>query len=586
MASRAHGRLGLGTLDFVAALTLAVAASSASAQNVIESTGYIPMSDGIELRYTLWLPAGLAGPFPVIVNYSGYSPGTAPDSSAHGTLPGRLIPQGVALLGVNVRGTGCSTGYWDLFEPRWGQDGYEIVEWAAAQPWSNGRVGFYGISFPGITQLMVGPTRPPHLTAIAPQSLVRDVYRDVGFPGGIPNQNFAGLFVGIQEEPGAAEVPGAVIIDGDQECAANYTTREGTDGLSNVFLQQAQHPYDDAYVQRRRPGANVASIQVPTLVFHQWQDEQTGPRFAGDFNLFDPATTWFVASNGDHSFGGCSRCTNMLEDFFMHYLLDEDNGWEATPHVQLWYDSTTSRQRVWALDYGQWPPATTPETYYLRANGLLDASAPALPETADTYAYPGVGSSTAYPQYQQAWKIVQPSGYLAYQTAPFAQDKVFFGPGSLDLWFSATSTDVDFQITLTEVRPDGQEVFVQRGYLRASHRALDAARSTATRPYHTHQESDNQLLTPLQIVQGRIEVFPFSHTVRVNSRLRVWIEAPTTQTGYWGFRYVPNPSVVSVYHDAAHPSKLVLGVLPGKTAGAPLPACDTQQNQPCRADPL
>ncbi len=584
MVASARSLLGVAL-----ALVSGLAATRAEAQAVDESTGYIRMSDGIELRYTLWLPAGQTGPFPVIINYSGYSPGTAPDSSAHGALPGRLIPQGVALLGVNVRGTGCSSGYWDLFEPRWGQDGYEIVEWAAAQAWSSGRVGFYGISFPGITQLMVGPTRPPHLTAIAPQSLVRDVYRDVGFPGGIPNQNFAGLFVGIQEEPGAAEVPGAVIIDSDQECAANYTTREGTDGLSNVFLQQAQHPYDDSYVQRRRPGANVDTIQVPTLVFHQWQDEQTGPRFAGDFNLFNPATTWFVASNGDHSFGGCGRCSDLLEDFFMHYLLDENNGWQSTPHVQLWYDSTTSRQRVWSLDYSQWPPATTLDTYYLRAGGALSSSAPPLPtEASDTYAYPGVGSSTAYPFPQEAWEMSASlqTGYLAYETPPFTQDKVFFGPGSLDLWFSGTSTDLDFQITLTEIRPDGNEVFIQRGFLRASHRALDAARSTATRPYHTHQQADAQLLTPLQPVQSRIEIFPFSHAIRAGSRLRIWIEAPTTQTGYWGFRAVTDPSVVSIYHDSTRPSKLVLGVLPGRTAGAPLPTCGNQQNQPCRPDPL
>jgi hypothetical protein len=448
-------------------------------------------------------------------------------------------------------------------------------------------VGFYGISFPGITQLMVGATRPPHLVAIAPNSTVRDVYRDVGFPGGIPNQNFAGLFVGIQEEPGAAEVPGAVLIDSDEECAANYTTREGTDGLSNVFLQQAQHPYDDSYVQRRRPGAHVDAIDVPTLLFHQWQDEQTGPRFAGDFAQFPADTTWFVASNGDHSFAGCGTCTNLLEKFFLHYLKDADNGWEDTPHVQLWYDSTTSRQRVWSLEYDQWPPPTNSHTLYLRANGTLDPAAPSPLEAAsDSYHYPGVGSSTAYPQYQDAWETIQPLGYLAYQTAPFSEDRVFFGPGSLDLWFQATSTDLDFQVTLTELRPDNQEVFIQRGFLRASHRQLDAARSTATRPYHTHQEPDAQILTPLEVVQARIEIFPFSHALRAGSSLRIWIEAPTTQTGYWGFRYVTDPSLVTVYHDPARPSKLVLGVLPGQTAEQPLPACGNQINQPCRPDPL
>jgi len=84
----------------------------------------------------------------------------------------------------------------------------------------------------------------------------------------------------------------------------------------------------------------------------------------------------------------------------------------------------------------------------------------------------------------------------------------------------------------------------------------------------------------------RLEVFPFAHAFREGSRLRVWIEAPTGHTGFWAFAPVGDPGTNTVFHNAAHPSRLVVGRVPGAVAHAPLPACDTLRNQPCRPDPL
>jgi hypothetical protein len=87
----------------------------------------------------------------------------------------------------------------------------------------------------------------------------------------------------------------------------------------------------------------------------------------------------------------------------------------------------------------------------------------------------------------------------------------------------------------------------------------------------------------------RLEVFPFAHAFRKGSRLRIWIEAPTGHTGFWAFQPTPNPGQNTVLHDAAHPSRLVVGVIPRETVPAKsvqLPACDTLRNQPCRTDPL
>src|SRR5207253_10181489 len=119
-----------------------------------------------------------------------------------------------------------------------------------------------------------------------------------------------------------------------------------------------------------------------------------------------------------------------------------------------------------------------------------------------------------------------PGTALACPSPPLTKDMTTVGSASLDHWLASTAVDTDLQVTLSEVRPDGQEEYVQTGWLRASHRKLDPAQSTPTRPYQTHQEGDQALLVPGQPVSLRVEVFPFGHVFRAGSRIRVWIEGP------------------------------------------------------------
>src|SRR4029079_4876793 len=138
---------------------------------------------------------------------------------------------------------------------------------------------------------------------------------------------------------------------------------------------------------------------------------------------------------------------------------------------------------------------------------------------------------------QFAWKApVPPGGSVAYTSAPMTKEMVVAGPASLNLWLESTATDTDIEATVTEVRPDGQETYVQRGWLRASHRKLDPTQSTALRPFQTHRRADAQPLTANTPAYMRLEVFPFAHAFRKGSRLRVWIEAPTGHTGFWAFQ--------------------------------------------------
>ena len=131
-------------------------------------------------------------------------------------------------------------------------------------------------------------------------------------------------------------------------------------------------------------------------------------------------------------------------------------------------------------------------------------------------------------QHNLLWKAPEPPGAsVAYTTPPLTRDAEFFGSGSANIWLSSTAADTDLQITLTEVRPDGQEVYIARGWLRASHRALDPARSTALAPFHTDQQADARALVPGRPTRMRVQLWPFDYVFRKGSSIRLWIDAPS-----------------------------------------------------------
>src|SRR3954471_9828833 len=249
--SAARGPLLIG----VAALVLGLAGP---AQASVDKWGYIPLADGTQLRYTVTLPAA-EGRFPVAMDYDGYCEGTGATACNDVDMAKKLVGAGYAVLGVSARGTGCSTGVFDFRSPEEHADGAAAVEWAADQPWSTGRVGMFGDSFPGLSQPGVAALRPHGLAAIAPFQIVDDVYRDVAYPGGISNGEF-GAFWGLGDQP-AADASGTVTgvtAQSDPQCAANYAAHQARNGPNNIVVAGAQHMWDDGYWQGDEIGASGA----------------------------------------------------------------------------------------------------------------------------------------------------------------------------------------------------------------------------------------------------------------------------------------------------------------------------------------
>jgi putative CocE/NonD family hydrolase len=249
---------------------------------------------------------------------------------------------------------------------------------------------------------------------------------------------------------------------------------------------------------------------------------------------------------------------------------------------------------AWELGFDSWPVRQAkPTSFFLGTGGKLSPSAGSSgtasytpdPKARPAQTLPGSGAEDAWkaqPPYR--WKPLAKGKGLGFTSATLSKDVVIVGPSSLDLLLSSTARDTDLQVTLSEVRPDGQETYVQNGWLRASHRKLDPKRSTATDPVPTHLASDAATLPDGRRTLVRVPIFPVAHAFRKGSRIRVSITAPGGDRPRWDFATIEKGSTRNTISlGGAMPSKLVLPVVAGSTAkGTPLPPPTALRGEPSR----
>ena len=654
------------------------ATSLYSGQKLKQGLNYVRMRDGVELAMTVRLPTGKRfsdAPFPTIVEYSGYQTAAPKDlyaamvvsSLTHKPIPAKdleLLPAsstavgavigpllGFAVVSVQMRGSGCSGGAFDLFDLPTTYDGYDAIETVASQSWVKGhKVGMGGISFSGITQLFTAGTKPPHLAAITPMSVTDDTYTATGYPGGIPNSGFARSWI-TERMDDAKPAPGggqpwakALTKAGDAHCIANQKLRLQT---QDAVAMSDSNPFrTPALFNQRAAGTWMKKISVPTFLIGQFQDEQTGGHFIESLSALAPnKDVWVTLQNGVHADSlGPSTITRWAE-FLKLFVANEipkipttvmnlssslyasladspaapvkqsrfatlkntpanvaaaKTTFRKDPRIRLLMDNGASQYgsgsigASWELGYSAWPiPQAFATTYYLGADGLLSKAAPSSETTAsytgDPSARPdvtlsGIGAGDAWkaqPRYN--WAPIASGKGLGFTSAALTSDVVIGGPSSLDLTLSSSAVDTDLQVTLSEVRPDGKETYVQNGWLRASHRKLDLTRSTVLDPFPTHLASDALPLTPGVATAIRVPIYPVAHAFRAGSKIRVTIEAPGGDRPSWSFRTLENGSIVNTLTlGGATPSKLVLPVLTGAVAAKPLPAATALRGQPSR----
>jgi predicted acyl esterase len=647
---------------------------TAQADPPTHATGYIPVAvgtaDEAQLHYKVMLPDSATfgpGPYPAVIDYSGYIPAI----NVYDGLDDRFVALGYAVVGLNIRGSGCSSGTFDYFERRQALDGVEALDWLAEQPWSNGRFGMVGKSYPGITQLFVAGARPvdrvtplvpvpepretrtqewidrvldDHLAAIVPGHVFGDLYRDVPYPGGIQNVTFAGGWSAQRVYEGYVAGPqayGAGTVD--EQCLVNQAQHVANPPF-NPFVQalQPQNNFDNEFFQDRSPFWFADQIETPTFLVESWQDEQVGSRATHLLERLPGTTLWrFLGTNGDHGEYYGPDVFPHITRFLDYYLRGavpageervvsetstttapqvKPNGKEhpnktvettttttrdetfeealaryaVEPRVIVNWELDSRRKAAWSTTHDTWPPTgLEADRLFATADGTLSAQQPAAAGSVSYTYVPEVGSQErgGYELLEApaaSWNDRVPAGMsAAFTTEPLSEDKVVLGSASLDLHLSSTAPDTDLEVTLSEVRPDGKEVFVQQGWLRASHRALDDSLSTATRPFQTHEAADAIPLVPGVPTAMRVEIFPFGHVFRAGSKVRISVAAPHVQPDLWGFTALPAPARNTIHTGGATPSALVLPLLPAERAQAGLPACggiSVLRNQPCRSE--
>lgn len=616
-------------------------ASLYEGQELGEGFQYLETRDGTLLAVNVTLPGPVEdGPYPTVIEYSGYSPA---DPDALQPLLSLANLLGYATVGVNMRGTGCSGGSFLFFEPAQWTDGYDAIEAVAAQPWSTGQVGMVGISYPGISQLFVAQTQPPSLAAITPLSVIDDTYRSTLYPGGILNNGFATSWAEERQRDGA-ELGQAWaqkrVDEGDRVCEENQAYRTQNPDLFDFIDDAAFVPEDrTGYIGRLAPSEWVDRIEVPVFLAGAWQDEQTGGHFPAMLDRFTGSPlTRFVLTNGGHTDALGPEVLLGLTEFLDLYVAErvptlpegiegalgllgnaifgvelelpaerftdvtshEDalRQYEAEPPVRILFENGSRPGQPgapypgFAAGFAEWPiPEAEATTWHLAAGGALVTETPG--DAVEEYDYDTSRSQlntladdgnpwTALPEW--TWEPAPEGTALAYASAPLDQTLVMAGPGRVDLWLGSTAPDVDLQVTLSEIRTDGTEVYVQNGWLRASHRRLDEERTTPLHPYHTHLEADAEPLPEGELTEVNVELFPFAHVFRAGSRLRLTIEAPGGTRPEWRFDALEGePGTVNrIGLGSATPSRLTLPVVAVDGVPAEPPPCPSLRGQPCR----
>jgi predicted acyl esterase len=395
--------------------------------------GYIEMRDGVRLSAMVRFPdESIYGPapWPTVVEYSGYSPSN-PAAEEPGARLARAL--GFATVSVNLRGTGCSGGVFDVFNPAQQADGYDVIETVARQDWvKGGKVGMVGLSYSGITQLYTAATNPPHLAAVTPQSVIADPWLEA-WPGGIYNSGFTQQWVkqrDAESRPGGTDWVAARVAAGDETCAANMPLRAQNPDFEN--LSHSLSSYTPAAAARDLREL-VRGIEAPVFLSGAFQDEQTGPQFTAMLDHFDSTPLLRVNLwNGRHPDGYGPANVVRWYEFLELYVADRvpvmnplvraalppiladqfhvqdielepdrfasfgDDlagaraAYEAEKPVRVQFESGLGRDEIgepggtFEASFDSWPaPESQATTWYLGAGGALTPDAPQDPAAGD-----------------------------------------------------------------------------------------------------------------------------------------------------------------------------------------------------------
>lgn len=562
---------------------------------LVERNVAMKTRDGVTVRADVYRPAA-QGTYPVLLQRTPYDKTNTSDFGRKGAARGYIV------VIQDVRGRYASEGEWYTFKHEM-EDGWDTVEWAAALPGSNGKVGMFGGSYVGATQMLAAIARPPHLKGICPVVTASNYHENWTYQGGAFEQWFNESWTSslaqdtfnraIKQDTNA--LVGSAVLPLKEYPIFNITApRDGaylTHVLAPYFGDWLAHPLYDEYWKQWSIEENYQNIDVPALTITAWYDVFQGGSLRNYLGLKAHAGNEtaragqkLLVAIGGHAghghkigavdFGPASEEfdeNNVTLDWYDYLFLGKQNQFAGDTPVRIfvmgkneWRD-----EKAWPLEQAQ------ARKYFLHSSGNansvvgdggLSVVTPRA-DAEDSYVYdpanpvPTVGGPLCCdsvhilvgPQNQQQVELRK--DVLVYSTPALDQDLEITGPITLDLYASTSAADTDFTGKLVDVSPDGTAINLTEGILRARFRESTLGAPKPVKPGQVYEYRIDLWSTSNVFLKGhkiRLEVSS-SNFPRFDRNLNTGKDAATDATMV--------KATNTIYHDQQHPSALILPVV-------------------------
>ncbi len=539
----------------------------------------VTMRDGVCLAVDIFRPDA-PGKFPALLALSPYGkelqklllPPQPLDRSAlwDGVIEAGdtndIVSRGYVHVIGDLRGTGDSEGeYVGLHAKMEGQDGYDIVEWIASQPWCDGNVGMTGYSYFGEVQLAIAAEQPPHLKSIYPTGVWTDLYR-MAYPGGTLCLFLYGLWDGRLGTSGFA--PNNIVSAMQKILPKEEFDRRRKESLANpdfrhfpnifhllnypkknpLFVDVLLNPLNGPFYYERSAYPRLDKIKVPVYSVGAWRHFYN---VFGQFQLFSGINgpKKIMMMNPGIPDRPWRQEFETVIRWHDHWLKGNDTGIMDEPPVKLF----VTGMNQWRYE-NEWPLAGTEWTnFYLRSWEGLSTEPERYNDEPDCFV-------------QQPLWVSSKRQSVRYLTSPMAQDTTVIGPIGLHLFAALDVDDTNWIAELYDVDLQGGEQFLGRGNLKASLRALNESASTPWHPGHSFTKIEP--IIPGEVYEYAIEVAPIANVFKVGRRIKLEIKSMVSPTDpdmlvhYHPLVCSSRTTGHKIYRNKEYRSHLVLPIIP------------------------
>ncbi|HET9209566.1 MAG TPA: CocE/NonD family hydrolase [Thermoanaerobaculia bacterium] len=546
----------------------------------VRSSRYVTARDGTRLAVDLFRPTRggkvAEEKLPVVWTHHRYQRETVQEGKTYTILDSfewlpEVVKHGYVVAAVDVRGSGASFGtFTGMFNLKETQDSYDITEWLAAQPWSNGNVGMYGVSYLGITQYMAAGQKPPHLKAIFPEKAVTDLY-DLLWHGGIFHAPFIEFWTRLVHE-----------LDVDKPAPPVDEDKDGS--LLKAAVQQHRANRDAAKLYAGLPFRDSADPQTGVQVYRDWtpitylrqirESKVAVYHLAGWYDRYVRDQTLLFRNLSNPQKLTIGPWTHVQEEH-MDFAAEHLRWWDywlkgIDNHVMddapvHYYVMGAPEATAWRAAK-TWPlPNERRTSYWLGPGRSLGAAAPQGKGGRDERTVDYSVTVSPDPRWSLERKFPELSAHdakgLTYTTPPLAAPVEVTGYPVVHLWVSSSAPDADLFVYLEEVDARGSSRYVTEGMLRASDRATaDPGYDTAGLPYHRGNKADRANLTPGQPVELVFDLYPTSTLFAAGHRIRVTVTGADKANAVTPKRNPPPK--LTVYREPGRASYIELPVIP------------------------